>query len=140
MKHCQEAKWRLCSRNTPLIASPKHPPVLTSKRAPTLSPWLEGVEPSDMRAAHPRAGHVVDSIPGTTQTAATKAREHITPAKPLPPLDRRREARKPPGAGQSSRLQLPSLSTTLSRRRLQGGHGVQHVDVAQSSRFWAFAR
>lgn len=41
--------------------------------------------------------------------------------------------------GQSSRLQLFSPSTTLPRRRLQQGHGVQHVDIAQSAGFWAFA-
>jgi hypothetical protein len=36
-------------------------PILMPKRAPTLSPWLGGVEPSDMREAHPRAGEELGS-------------------------------------------------------------------------------
>jgi hypothetical protein len=40
--------------------------VPTLKRPPILLPWLEGVKPLDMRAAHPRDGEVLASISGTT--------------------------------------------------------------------------
>ena len=97
-------------------AGQQHPhPAIMSKRAPTLSPWNEGAEPSTMRATPPRVGEVLGSRP----EAAPEHDHHDTERRPHQPHRRSpwnlKSSRKAAEHSCRGRGNRPSRRSTVDR-------------------------